>query len=145
MTRRNARELVMQMLYEYTFHNEEDRERILEEKLKELSQKDREAEQKVTNKAIIKFIKDEYYGVLDHQDQIDAIISSNAANWSISRIARVDHMILRLAIYELKWAKDIPQKVVVNEAIEIAKVYSTDKSPKFINGVLGSVIECIEA
>ena len=60
------------------------------------------------------------------------------------RIAKVDLSILRLAIYELKYT-DVPHKVVVNEALEIAKTYSTDKSPKFINGVLGSILKKVEA
>ena len=51
---------------------------------------------------------------------------------------------LRMAVYELKWGEDIPQKVAINEAIEIAKVYSTDKSPKFINGILGNIAKSIE-
>ena len=53
-------------------------------------------------------------------------------------------MLLRMAVYELKWGEDIPQKVAINEAIEIAKVYSTDKSPKFINGILGNIAKSIE-
>lgn len=140
MTRRNARELIMQMLYEYTFHNEEDTERLLDEKLNEIKQKD-----DGTNKAIIKFIQEEYLGVLEHMTEIDQLIEKSAANWSAERIAKVDLGILRLAVYELKWREDIPNKVVVNEALEIAKAYSTDKAPQFINGILGSVIKFIEA
>lgn len=140
MTRRNARELIMQMLYEQTFHNEEDIERLLNEKLTELKQNDDGG-----NKAVIKFIKEEYYGVLEHLAEIDGLIEKSAVNWSADRIAKVDLGILRLAVYEIKWQPDIPNKVVVNEALEIAKAYSTDKSPKFINGILGNVIKLIEA
>ncbi|MDF2878774.1 MAG: NusB antitermination factor [Clostridia bacterium] len=140
MTRRNARELIMQMLYESTFHNGEDTERLLDEKLNEIKEKDEKG-----NKAVIKFIEDEYYGILTHLDEIDKLIEKSAVNWTISRIARVDLGILRLATYELKWQQDIPRKVVVNEALEIAKAYSTDKSPQFINGILGNVIKIIEA
>ncbi|MDF2613630.1 MAG: NusB antitermination factor [Clostridia bacterium] len=139
MTRRNARELIMQLLYEYTFHNEEDTERLLNEKINEIKAKD-----DGSNKAVIKFIEDEYFGVLAHLDEIDELIKKSAVNWSPSRIAKVDFGILRLATYELKWCTDIPNKVVVNEALEIAKAYSTDKSAKFINGILGNVIKLIE-
>ena len=55
--------------------------------------------------------------------------------------AKIDLILLRMATYELRWAKDVPEKVAINEAIEIAKLYSTDKSPKFIHGVLGKIVE----
>ncbi len=140
MTRRNARELIMQMLYEYTFHNKEDGMSLMREKIDKLRKED-----DGSNKAILKFVEEEYCGILEHLDEIDELIEKSAANWSVSRIAKVDLGILRFAVYELKWQDDIPNKVVVNEALEIAKAYSTDKSPKFINGVLGNVIKLIEA
>lgn len=139
MTRRSARELIMQMLYEGTFHEEQEMDRILNENINTIVET-----QKGNNKAVIKFIEEIYYGVLEHQEAIDALIIESATNWSITRIAKVDLSILRMAIYELKYT-DVPNKVAVNEALEIAKVYSTEKSPKFINGVLGNVIKLIEA
>lgn len=139
MTRRNARELVMQMLYEGTFHQEQERERILYDNLKKIS-----GTEKNSNKAVMRFIEEVYFGILEHLEEIDALIQEMAANWSLNRIAKVDLSILRLAIYEIKYT-DVPNKVAANEAVEIAKAYSTDKSPKFINGILGSVIKSIEA
>lgn len=139
MTRRTARERIMQMLYEVNFHPEEERDRIICQRLEGIKE-----EEKGNNKAVIAFIESEYYGVLEHLEEIDALIESTTEKWTISRIAKVDLSLLRLAIYELKYT-DIPKKVVVNEAIEIAKVYSTEKAPQFINGILGSVIEKIGA
>ena len=139
MTRRNARELVMQMIYEGNFHDEAERERIIYEKITEM-----DAEEKKQNKGMIQFIESLYFGILEHLQEIDEFIERSATNWSFARIAKVDLSILRLAIYELKFT-DVPQKVAVNEAVEIAKEYSTEKSPRFINGVLGSVIKEIEA
>lgn len=139
MTRRNARELVMQMIFEGNFHDEAERERIIYEKIREM-----DAEEKKQNKAMIQFIESLYFGIFEHLQEIDELIKRSATNWSFARIAKVDLSILRLAIYELKFT-DVPQKVAVNEAVEIAKVYSTEKSPRFINGVLGSVIKEIEA
>ena len=139
MTRRNARELVMQMIYEGNFHEEAERERIIYEKIREV-----DAEEKKQNKGMIQFIESLYFGILEHLQEIDEFIQRSATNWSFARIAKVDLSILRLAIYELKFT-DVPQKVAVNEAVEIAKEYSTEKSPRFINGVLGSVIKEIEA
>lgn len=139
MTRRNARELVMQMIYEGNFHDETERERIIYDKIAEM-----DAEEKKHNKGMIQFIESLYFGIFEHLQEIDALIEKTATNWSFARIAKVDLSILRLAIYELKFT-DVPQKVAVNEAVEIAKIYSTEKSPRFINGVLGSVIQEIEA
>ncbi|MBQ1275074.1 MAG: transcription antitermination factor NusB [Cellulosilyticum sp.] len=139
MTRRNAREFVMQMLYEGNFHEEAERERIIYDRINDMEQ-----EEKKANRAVIQFMESLYFGVFEHLQEIDEIIEKYAANWSFSRIAKVDLSILRLAIYELKYT-DVPQKVAVNEAVEIAKTYSTEKSPKFINGILGSVIKEIEA
>ncbi|MEG0013635.1 MAG: transcription antitermination factor NusB [Cellulosilyticaceae bacterium] len=132
MTRREARELIMKMLFEATFHGKEDTDSILEANIKEVKGKIKE------------FVISEFKGVIEREEEIDAIIKENAANWSVERIAKTDHAILRMAIYELKWGQDIPQKVAINEAIEISKIYSTDKSPKFINGVLGNVAKTIE-
>ncbi len=139
MTRRNARELIMQMLYEGNFHPEEDRERILYDKINEMDNKE-----KNNNKAIIKFIEDTYFGIYEHLQEIDEKIMGAATNWSFARIAKVDLSILRLAIYELSYT-EVPVRVAVNEAIEIAKAFSTEKSPKFINGVLGSITKTNEA
>nr|WP_302599265.1 transcription antitermination factor NusB [uncultured Cellulosilyticum sp.] len=138
MTRRSARELIMQMLYEGTFHEEQDCDRLYNEKIEMLKETEH------VNKGLLQFIEETYYGILAHKEAIDAAIIESATNWSISRIAKVDLSILRLAIYELKYT-DVPHKVAVNEALEIAKAYSTEKSPKFINGVLGSVLKKVEA
>ena len=139
MTRRSAREIVMQMLYEGNFYEETERERIIYDRISEIDQ-----EEKKNNKAVIQFIESLYFGVFEHLKEIDELIEKHATNWSFSRIAKVDLSILRLATYELKYT-DVPPKVAVNEAVEIAKIYSTEKSPKFINGILGSVIKEIEA
>lgn len=138
MTRRSARELIMQMLYEGTFHEEQDFDRLYNERIEMVK------ETEYVNKGLLQFIEESYYGVLNHKEAIDAAIIESATNWSISRIAKVDLSILRLAIYEIKYT-DVPHKVAVNEALEIAKAYSTEKSPKFINGVLGSVLKKVEA
>ncbi|MEE1071875.1 MAG: transcription antitermination factor NusB, partial [Cellulosilyticum sp.] len=116
-----------------------ERERIIYDRINDMEQ-----EEKKANRAVIQFMESLYFGVFEHLQEIDEVIEKYAANWSFSRIAKVDLSILRLAIYELKYT-DVPQKVAVNEAVEIAKTYSTEKSPKFINGILGSVIKEIEA
>ena len=77
-------------------------------------------------------------------DKIDELINKYAKNWSVNRMPKVDLSILRLAICELVFIEEIPSKVSINEAIELAKLYCDDKAPKFINGILGSVVNEFE-
>jgi transcription antitermination protein NusB len=78
-------------------------------------------------------------GVLEHRDQLDAEIKKHAKNWDLHRMAAVDRNILRLAIYEMLYREDIPPVVSINEAVEIAKLFSTDDSGRFVNGILDKV------
>lgn len=75
-----------------------------------------------------------------NKENIDSLINKYAKNWTINRMAKVDLAILRLAICEILYMSEMPTKVSINEAIELAKLYCDDKSPKFINGILGSVV-----
>jgi transcription antitermination factor NusB len=75
----------------------------------------------------------------------DELITGAALKWKLSRLSMVDKSILRLAVYQLKFCPDIPPKVAINEAIELAKVFGTDKSPAFVNGVLDGVLKKIIA
>ena len=78
-------------------------------------------------------------GTLDHREEADALIRKYCKNWDLPRIAAVDRNILRLAIYEMLHREDIPPVVSINEAVDIAKKFSTEDSGKFINGILDSV------
>lgn len=78
-------------------------------------------------------------GTLEHRDEADAIIKKHAKNWELHRIAAVDRNILRLAIYEMLHRDDIPPVVSINEAVDIAKKFSTQDSGKFVNGILDKV------
>jgi N utilization substance protein B len=79
-------------------------------------------------------------GVAEHAARIDALIDAHASNWSIDRLPDVDRAILRMATYELLWADDVPDVVVIDEAVELAKTLSTDDSPAYVNGVLGAIL-----
>ena len=79
-------------------------------------------------------------GVLDHRKDLDALIGKYATNWKISRMQIVDRNILRLGAYELLWLDEVPAKVTVNEAIELAKDFGDDEAAKFVNGVLDKVL-----
>lgn len=78
-------------------------------------------------------------GALDKRDELDAVIVKHAKNWALDRIAAVDRNILRLAIYEMLFREDIPPVVTINEAVDIAKRYSTEDSGRFVNGILDKV------
>ena len=79
-------------------------------------------------------------GVAEHAARIDALIDAHASNWSIYRLPDVDRAILRMAVFELLWADDVPDAVVTDEAVELAKALSTDDSPAYVNGVLGAIL-----
>ena len=81
------------------------------------------------------------HGVQSHQADIDALIARYADRWAIQRMPVVDRTLLRIALYELLWRDDIPVAVAINEAVELAKELSTDDSGRFINGLLGRVVE----
>lgn len=87
------------------------------------------------------FIKALVNGVGDHVDELDALLQPLAPEWPINQIARMDRLVLRMGAYELVHQKDTPPKVVINEAVELAKAFGGDNSSKFINGVLGSLLK----
>lgn len=91
------------------------------------------------------FIKSLTTGVSEHAEELDELLQPLAQQWPISQIARMDRIILRIGSYELVYGKDIPPKVVINEAVELAKAFGGDNSSKFINGVLGTLLKDIEA
>lgn len=82
------------------------------------------------------FAEELIHGVIENIEQVDQEIKSHAANWTFERIAKVDLSVLRLAIYELLYRRDIPPIVSINEAIELGKIYSNPDSKRFINGIL---------
>ncbi len=89
----------------------------------------------------VTFIRTLIGGVISYQQKIDAIIEKSAPEWPINQITMVDRNVLRLGIFELLWGNrdEVPPKVAINEAIEIAKNYGGDSSGRFINGVLGTI------
>jgi N utilization substance protein B len=78
-------------------------------------------------------------GVVEHQDRIDDLLAENSRGWTVERMPAVDWAILRIAVFELLYSPEVPPAVVVNEAVDSAKVLSTDDSPRFVNGILGQL------
>src|SRR4051795_11872682 len=79
-------------------------------------------------------------GVVEHAADIDRLIDTHASGWTLERLPDVDRAILRMAVFELLWVDDVPDAVVIDEALELAKTLSTDDSPGFVNGVLGAIL-----
>ncbi len=124
--RRKARELALQMLFQYDLTGDECKtEEFLE---------DKEIEEDVKEFAIR--LKDK---VIAHLSDIDAIIKKKTKGWTLKRMAVVDRNVLRFAICEMLYFPDIPPKVTINEAIEIAKKYGSEDSGQFVNGILDSI------
>jgi len=120
----------MQSLYEWDFNGRSAEPlNLLKENLKEFAP-DFEDEGFAAN--ILR-------GVMDHSAEIDATITKYAPEWPLEQITIVDRNVLRIGVYELTYCRDIPPKVAINEAIEVAKGFGGDSSGRFVNGVLGAV------
>ena len=87
------------------------------------------------------FITDIVNGVLDKQEELDKIIQPIAPDWPLDQIARIDRIVLRIGVYELHHGSGVPDKVIINEAVELAKGFGADNSSKFVNGVLGTALK----
>lgn len=85
------------------------------------------------------FVEDVVEGVHKHQSEIDGIIAPAAPEWPVEQIAKIDKIVLRIGVYELVIKRDVPPKVAINEAVELAKTFGGENSSKFINGVLGTI------
>jgi N utilization substance protein B len=96
---------------------------------------------KKTNGDHIKFARELVSGTLNHLDEIDSVVQEAAEHWKMERMAAVDRNILRCAVYEILYRKDIPPAVTINEALEIAKKYSSLESSSFINGLLDKIAQ----
>lgn len=127
-SRHKAREIAIQALYEidYTGHKPDEVTNHL------LMEKDLDTEH-------ADFARELISGVLEHQAEIDSKIQTFAKVWPLPQMSAVDRSILRLAIFEILIDNKVPVKVAINEAVELAKTFGSESSPKFINGVLGSV------
>ena len=128
-----GRIVAMQTLYEHDFRGGEGEDvhvvEILDRNLAEFSDSIDD-----TN-----FVRDVVAGVQENQADIDAVIAPAAPEWPVEQIAKIDKIILRIGVYELVIKRDVPPKVAINEAVELAKTFGGENSSKFVNGVLGTI------
>lgn len=131
MSRRSARKNVFYLLFQMDFNLEEEFEQVKEVFFEE--------SEETVNEEDKAFILDEVNGTKEHLNEIDELICQNAKGWSTERMSKVDLAILRLAVYEIIYSENTPVGVAINEAVELAKKFSTDEAPAFINGILGKI------
>ena len=130
MGRREMREHIFKLLFLREFNPSEempDQIRMYFESLEELAP---------INEA---YMHNKYEKILEHLDEIDGTLNLASSGWKVSRMSKVDVNILRLAVYEMKYDEDVPVKVAINEAVELAKKFGGDDSSSFVNGILGKI------
>ena len=127
MTRRQLRENVFKMLFRVEFHDDKELPEqliLFEDELEPISE-----DEKI-------YMTNKYKDIYAHIEELDAAINEVSKGWKTIRMGKVDLTLIRLAVYEIRFEEEIPVKVSVNEAVELAKKYGTDDSPAFVNGIL---------
>lgn len=127
MTRREAREEIIRLLFETEFRSDETPEAIYA-----TSAENREIPEN-------EYVKRAYFGICENKDRIDSLIGEHSNGWKTNRLSHVSRAVLRLAVYEMLFEKDIPFAATINEAVELTKQYDDEKARPFVNGVLNSV------
>ena len=135
MKRTRSREIAMELLFSMEISKNSYEETI------ECFVEDYEMDLKTID---LEYIKEVMKSVVDHKEEIDEIIKNSLINWTIERVSKVNLIIVRLAIAEMLYIDDVPEVVAINEAIELTKKYSDDKSVSFVNGALDKAFKNIK-
>lgn len=135
MKRKRSREIAMKLLFSMEISKNSYEETI------ECFVEDYEMDLKTID---LEYIKEVMKSVVDHKEEIDEIIKNSLINWTIDRVSKVNLTIVRLAIAEMLYINDVPEVVAINEAIELTKKYSDDKSVSFVNGALDKAFKNIK-
>jgi len=154
MSRKKAREIVLCLVFEKDYHKDQSCEKLYEDLFKNYgiaeifdsfgeSENQNKKSGDVLTEANENYIKTTFTGVFDNIAQIDDIVSGAAVGWEYSRISKISMALLRVAVYEILYADDIPAPVAINEAVELSKRYDNPEAYTFINGVLGAVAKNI--
>ena len=148
MTRGNARELAVHLIYSQGFTGEEP-ERLIAARLEKAYYDQLSAENEIyeerPSRAQMHYIDSVVSGVANRTEDLNAVISKFSIGWDVSRISRLARTILQLAIYETLYVEDVPVGVAVSEAVRLAKKYDGDDTGAFVNGILGSFARSLTA
>ena len=139
--RRLARRLALDVLYEAEVRDMLPVEAYRERERLGWSVDDDESVAEQPERGVLAYARSLVQGVQDHHADIDELITRYADHWAISRMPVVDRNIIRVAVWELVWGENVPVAVAINEAVELAKSYSTEDSGRFVNGVLGKIVD----
>jgi len=143
MKRRLAREIAVSSLYQMEM-NEVTAAEAVDMLMEELRQDNELGADPKEAGSTDDFARELVYGVLERKQAIDGMLQQFLTGWQVDRLSRVDRQVLRLACYEMVFRNDVPPKAAINEAIELAKHFGTDESGKFVNGVLGKLLQEID-
>ena len=146
MTRGNARELAVHLIYGRAFTGEEPEQVIstrLEKEYYAQLGEENEVYSERPSRAQLRYIDTVVTGVANREEELDEQIQKYSIGWDIRRISKLARCILRLAIYEIQYVDDVPAGVAVSEAVRIAKKYNSDETSAFVNGILGSFIRSL--
>lgn len=135
MKRRELRERIFQLLFRVEFNGQDEMPEQVSMFVDDMKE---ETEVNAQDEA---YISGKYAKIVEQLPQIDSLLDQVSRCWKTSRMSKVDLTILRLAVYEMKYDEDIPEKVAINEAVELSKKFGGDDSPAFINGVLAKLAE----
>ncbi len=131
--RRKARESTLQILFQLEF-DDSDQDKVIDSFWRN----------KKTSKEIVEYTQYLVAGIISHRERIDRLIQSVSANWRLDRMAIVDRNVLRIAVFELLYEESVAPAIVINEAIEVAKKYSSEEAATFVNGILDAARKKIE-
>ncbi|WP_042162676.1 transcription antitermination factor NusB [Paenibacillus gorillae] len=143
MKRRLAREIAVSSLYQMEM-NEVTAAEAIEMLMEEARSENEIGAEFVENENTDSYVSELVNGVAERKAAIDDMLQQHLTGWQIDRLSRVDRQVLRLACYEMVFRDDVPHKASINEAIELAKHFGTDESGKFVNGVLGKLMQNLE-
>lgn len=130
MKRSEMREHIFRIIFQAEFADSEEKIENMNFYLEDL--------ENISNKELT-YIRTKTSDIFDHIKELDEMVASASAGWKLNRLGKAELAILRLATYEIRYDEDIPEKVAINEAVELAKRYGTDQSPRFVNGVLAKL------
>ena len=135
MKRRELRECIFQLLFRVEFNGQEEMPKQLLMFVDDIKEENEAQEEDEA------YISGKYEKIMEKLPEIDAMLEKVSRGWKLSRMGKVELTILRLAVYEMRFDEDIPEKVAINEAIELSKKFGGEEAPAFVNGVLAKLTE----
>ena len=136
MKRSELREHIFRMIFGYEFNSDAEMPEQMQLYFEQLDEEDG-----VPTEAEAGYIREKALNVILKTEEIDEMLNKNTKGWKTSRMNKVDLSILRLAVYEMKWDEEVPEGVAIDQAVELAKKYSGDEGPSFVNGVLAKLAQ----